>query len=90
MLADRIRARREDMDLFIIVFNKYTPIIKKPRKCFTGAHILEPMVGVEPTTYSLRVNCSTTEPHWHTKEIYLFNLFLSSKSIFIILLVFAI
>ena len=27
--------------------------------------VLEPMVGIEPTAYSLRVNCSTPEPHWH-------------------------
>src|SRR5438045_3240540 len=25
---------------------------------------LEPMVGVEPTTYGLRNRCSTTELHW--------------------------
>ena len=25
---------------------------------------MEPMVGVEPTTYGLRNRCSTTELHW--------------------------
>ena len=55
-------------DLFRNVLNKYTPSIKAPRKTGYPGHILEPMVGVEPTTYSLRVNCSTTEPHWHTKK----------------------
>ena len=26
---------------------------------------MEPMVGIEPTTYGLRNRCSTTELHWH-------------------------
>ena len=26
--------------------------------------LLEPQMGIEPTTYSLRVNCSTPEPLW--------------------------
>jgi hypothetical protein len=25
---------------------------------------MEPMVGIEPTTYGLRNRCSTTELHW--------------------------
>ena len=27
---------------------------------------MEPMVGFEPTTYRLRIDCSTSELHWHT------------------------
>ena len=27
---------------------------------------MEPMVGIEPTTYGLRNRCSTTELHWLT------------------------
>ena len=27
--------------------------------------IMEPVVGIEPTTYALQVRCSTIELHWH-------------------------
>jgi hypothetical protein len=30
-----------------------------------GGRRLEPVVGIEPTTYGLRNRCSTTELHWH-------------------------
>ena len=29
----------------------------------TGENVLEPVVGIEPTTYGLRNRCSTTELH---------------------------
>ena len=29
---------------------------------------MEPMVGIEPTTYGLRNRCSTTELHWHRAD----------------------
>ena len=29
---------------------------------------VEPMVGIEPTTYGLRNRCSTTELHWHPQK----------------------
>ena len=50
-----------------------------------GTGYLEPMVGIEPTTYSLRVNCSTPEPHWHCflkhNKIYRFIRNMSSEMI---------
>jgi hypothetical protein len=30
---------------------------------------LEPMVGIEPTTYGLRNRCSTTELHWLSMQV---------------------
>ena len=33
---------------------------------------LEPKAGIEPATYSLRVNCSTPEPLWRAIKIYPF------------------
>gem|GEM_PF-6582573 len=29
---------------------------------------VEPLVGIEPTTCSLRMSCSTIEPQWQTKR----------------------
>src|ERR1044071_3685107 len=38
---------------------------KNPAKCLRLLMIrVEPMVGIEPTTYGLRNRCSTTELHW--------------------------
>lgn len=34
--------------------------------------IMEPKAGIEPATYSLRVNCSTPEPLWRAIKIYPF------------------
>lgn len=28
---------------------------------------MEPVVGIEPTTYGLRNRCSATELHWHRR-----------------------
>ena len=36
-------------------------------------------MGIEPTTYSLRVNCSTPEPHWRAIKIYSFGVCMSSN-----------
>ena len=34
--------------------------------------LMEPKAGIEPATYSLRVNCSTPEPLWRAIKIYPF------------------
>ena len=41
--------------------------------------VLEPKAGIEPATYSLRVNCSTPEPLWRAIKIYLFGSCVSSE-----------
>lgn len=38
---------------------------KKKDTIFIVSFFLELMVGIEPTTCSLRVNCSAIEPHQH-------------------------
>ena len=39
------------------------------RNCRQWNHLrMEPMVGIEPTTYGLRNRCSTTELHWLSKR----------------------
>ena len=51
--------------LLIIYINELTDLqLEKKKDCKNSPFDLEPMVGIEPTTYSLRVNCSTPEPHW--------------------------
>ena len=40
---------------------------------------VEPKAGIEPATYSLRVNCSTPEPLWRAIRIYLFGKSVSSE-----------
>ena len=36
----------------------------------TGENVLEPVVGIEPTTYGLRNRCSTTELHRLKLNVY--------------------
>ena len=36
----------------------------------TGENVLEPVVGIEPTTYGLRNRCSTTELHRQKFNVY--------------------
>ena len=36
----------------------------------TGENVLEPVVGIEPTTYGLRNRCSTTELHRLKVNVY--------------------
>ena len=44
---------------------------------------LELMVGIEPTTCSLRVNCSAIEPHQPVNDLYYINNILFRKVFFI-------
>ena len=55
--------------------------MKNPAK---NGRVLELMVGIEPTTCSLRVNCSAIEPHQLMNVLYYININLFSQVFFII------
>ena len=46
---------------FLLIFYRYLCDQSKD----TGDKFVEPTVGIEPTTCSLRKSCSTTELRWH-------------------------
>ena len=53
--------------LTVGVFSQVKPA-KKPVN--TVENVLEPVVGIEPTTYGLRNRCSTTELHRQKFNVY--------------------